>query len=114
MPMIPAGNQLSEIGECFVAAGIDRAQFDALSLERRNPARGQDFQGKIQCQRARMKQVQRPKVDGASGQIGATGGVRGDGRLQGQSGLSGHAKVVSRALPELSDVEHYSATRPLD
>jgi hypothetical protein len=46
---------------------------NTLSFEWRNPASGLDVERKIQCQRARMKQVKRPQVEGASGQVGAAG-----------------------------------------
>src|SRR5580765_4992084 len=94
--MVPTGDQLFEVGEGFFAVGIDRAELDALSFEWRDAAGGQDFNGKVQRQRTRMKQIQRPEVNRASGQIGATGGMGGNRRLQGRGGLSRHAKFVSR------------------
>jgi hypothetical protein len=55
MPMIPAGNQFVQIGEGFLAPGINGAELDPPTLEGRNPACRQNFQRKIQRQRARMK-----------------------------------------------------------
>jgi hypothetical protein len=92
-----AANQFRQIGENFFAMGINRAQFDALSLERRNSACGEDFQAEVQRQGTRMKQVQRPKINRASSEVGTAGRKGCDGRLDGRTGLSGHAKVVSRA-----------------
>src|ERR1043166_4104119 len=96
MPMAPAGDQIVEVGERFLTVGIDRAELDALSLERRDAAASQNLNSKIQRQRARMKQIQRPEVNGASGEVGATRSLRGYRGLQGRRGLSRHPKFVSR------------------
>jgi hypothetical protein len=44
-----------------------------------------------------MKQVQRPEIDGASGEISTARRMGNDGGLKGRRRPSGHAKVVSRA-----------------
>src|SRR2546425_13088432 len=96
MPMAPAGDQIVEVGERFLTVGIDRAELDALSLERRDAAASQNLNGKIQRQCTRMKQIQRPEIDRASGQVGATGCMRGNRRLQRRGGLSRDAKFGYR------------------
>ena len=55
---------------------------NALALERRDAAGGLNVERKIQCQRAGMKQIERPEVEGASGQIGAAGRLGDDRRCR--------------------------------
>ena len=86
-----------EAGKLLLAAGIDRAQMNALSLQRRDPAGGEDVDREIHRERAGMEQIQRPQIDGASSQVSPAGGLGDDGRSAGGVGGFSHAVFYHEA-----------------
>ncbi len=87
--------QRVKAGEKLFLPGVERAHVDALSLERSDPARGLNVEGKIQGQRAGMEKIERPQVDGAARQIGAAGRL-GDNGWTARVGRFRHGLFVPR------------------
>src|SRR5580704_18395919 len=96
MPRLFGFDELGELGEGLFAAGIKGAQFNASAGKRRDAARGENLQREVQGERAGMKEVERPEIDGASGEVGAAGSVGGDGGGCRRGGLWRHAEFLSR------------------
>src|ERR1700733_3173935 len=97
--------EFGEVREGLVASGVERAEFDARPGERRDATGGEDLQGKVEREGAGMKEVQGPEVDRASGEIGAAGGLGGDGWSY-RRGLWSHARFLSRLKTVRADETH--------
>src|SRR4029077_10350305 len=72
------GAQLLKVAELFFHLGIKRLQTDLIVGKARDLAAGEDVDGKIYGDCAGMKEVKRPEVEGAAGQVHPAGGVRND------------------------------------
>src|SRR5947209_15905834 len=68
-----------EIPKTVFPFGIDRFEMNFTIAARHDLAAGQDIECEIYSHCARMKQVQRPKIEGAASQINPAGGVCHDG-----------------------------------
>src|ERR1019366_2596024 len=83
--LVLAGRQqLIETGEPLFAAGVVRLEQDLRPGVRRDLAGSQDIQRDVHAERAGMKQVERPDVDGAASKIGAAR-CGGDDRVAGNA-----------------------------
>ena len=88
--------QRLKTGKFFFAPGIDGAQVNALPFQRRQAAGGENVDCEIYRQRAGMEEIQRPKVDGASRQIGAARSLGDDAGPTGRIGAFSHLRVLPR------------------
>ena len=79
MPETSRAAEGIKIRELFFAASVDRTEMDALALQGRNAASGQNVDRKVQRESAGMKQVKRPEVNSAAGEVGTAGRLRDDG-----------------------------------
>ena len=59
--------QFLEARERFFPPRVNRAQLNALPLQRRNAASGQDVNRKVKRQRSGVKHIKRPQVDRSAG-----------------------------------------------
>ena len=72
---------------------------NSLPFERCNAASGEDVDREVQGERAGMEQVQRPEIDGASGEIGTAGRLRNNGFAAGDEAGFSHAMLYHARLP---------------
>jgi len=72
---------------------------NSLPLERRNTAGGENVNGEVEGQRAGVEEVERPKVDGSSGKVGAAGSLSNDGFTAGNKPGFSHAMFYHAVLP---------------
>src|SRR6185369_5638037 len=63
--------QFIETGKNVFAASVARTQVDTLAAQRPHAARCENFEREIECERAGVKQVERPEINGAARQISA-------------------------------------------
>src|ERR1017187_3600342 len=63
-------HERTEAGETVFAPGIDRLQVDGASFAGRDLASCQEADRHIHRNRSRVKQVQRPQIEGGTGQVG--------------------------------------------
>lgn len=97
--------EFGKIGEGLVAAGVEGMELEARAGQRRDAAGGENLQREVEREGAGMKQVERPKIDGAACEIGAAGSVGGDDGSR-RLGSSRHAMFLSRRRIERSDGGH--------
>src|SRR4029077_10283393 len=90
--------QFLEARERFFPPRVHRAQLNALPLQRRNAASGQDVNRKVKRQRSGGKHIKRPQVDRSAGQIRPARRLRDDGALLRQRPGGFHAEFVSRRV----------------
>src|SRR5438309_5141846 len=81
MPEFPGVIEVVEAAKLLFPLGVDRAQVNALAPESLDAAGGKDLQGEIHGYRAGMEEIQGPEIERASGQVGAAGRVRDNGKL---------------------------------
>jgi len=92
---LPGAVQFIETGKNFFAASVARTQVDTLAAQRPHAARRENFEREIECERAGVKQVERPEIDGAARQISAARRLGDDGEF-GVRWREHLADVVSR------------------
>ena len=80
---------------------VQRPQVNAFALQRSDPTGGENVDREVQGQRAGMKQIKRPQVNRASGQIGAARRLRNDGSGHGDVQEASMQQFVSRPAIEL-------------
>jgi hypothetical protein len=78
------GAQLAEVAKLFFHFCIERSQTDFIVSEAGDFAASKDVDRKINGDGARMKKVERPKIESAAGEVNPAGRVRNDrtGRRQ--------------------------------
>ena len=81
--------QFVEIGKALLASRVVRLQKDLASRLRRDLAARPNSQRHVHADRSGMKQVERPDIDGAAGQIGAA-------RRRGEDRLLAHLRCELR------------------
>ena len=69
---------------------------NALSFQRCDAASGKDIDREIYRERARVEQVQRPQIDGASGQVSTARGLPDNAGSAGRVDGFSHAVVLPR------------------
>src|SRR5271157_3909061 len=95
--------QLVEAGEALRARGVVRLQTNARSCSWCDPASSQNIQCNVHAHRAGMKQVQRPDVERAACEVGATRG-RGHDGISAKAGLEFRYTLHNRDAAKLRPV----------
>lgn len=70
--------KLFEVAETILATGVYRFELDRRTVAGNDLTSSQDIHREVDGHRARMKQIQRPKIESAASQVHAAGGVRDD------------------------------------
>src|SRR5215472_5178387 len=78
------GTKFVEAGEFLLATGVNGFEMDALSWQGGQSATSKDVDAEVNGDRSRMKEVERPDIHGAAGQINPAGRVRNDRSVVGQ------------------------------
>src|SRR5581483_6163918 len=79
MLVLAGAAELLDIGETVFTTGVVGDQTDGRIIVSGDQALRHDVDGEVESDSARVKEVERPEVERAPGEVGATGRVRGNG-----------------------------------